>query len=309
MNVAPSRIARLRAWEVSREAFRAAALAALASLYLVITTGAIVRLTASGLGCDNWPRCGDTPFPEKGGHAFIEFGNRVVALFAIGFTLVSWLAARRVPGLPRRVSLLALAIFVGTVAQIPLGGLTVIFDLHPLLVMSHFLLAMVVLACAVVVAVEAHAEVVGDAEPIGPPWLRGAGLALVASCLVLVVAGAFATAAGPHPGGSDISRLGEPLRSVRIHGVFTIIFAVSFLAVLVFLERRRPRLSRIADGALGLLGVLVAQIAVGEIQYRTDLPWWLVLVHVALAAAVWAGTVALVTILWRPPVSFLKPAT
>jgi heme a synthase len=308
MNVAPSRIARLRAWEVSREAFRAAALAALASLYLVITTGAIVRLTASGLGCENWPKCGDTPFPEKGGHAFIEFGNRVVALCAIGFTLVSWLAARRVVGLSRRVSLLALAIFIGTVAQIPLGGLTVIFNLHPLLVMSHFLLAMAVLAGATVAALEAHRKVVGGAAPIGPRWLRFAGLVLAGSCFLLVVAGSFATAAGPHPGGSDISRLGEPLRSVRVHGVFTILFGLSFLALLVFLERRRPTLSRVADGALCLLGVLILQIAVGEVQYRSDLPWWLVLVHVALAAAVWAGTVALVTVLWRPPLSLVKSA-
>jgi cytochrome c oxidase assembly protein subunit 15 len=309
VNVAPSRIARLRAVEVAPETFRTASLAALASLYLVITTGAVVRLTASGLGCDNWPRCGNAPFPEKGGHAFIEFGNRVVALFAIGFTLISWLAARRVHGLPRRLVVLALAVFLGTVAQIPLGGLTVIFNLNPLLVMAHFLLAMLVLACAVLVVVGAHANVVGEGEAIGPRWLRRAGLVLVISCFVLVTAGAFATAAGPHPGGSDISRIGEPLRSVRVHGVFTILFAVSFLAVLVFLERGRPRLARIADAGLGLLALLIVQIAVGEIQYRTDLPWWLVLVHVSLAAAVWAGTVALVAVLWRPPVSLVRPAT
>jgi heme A synthase len=94
-----------------------------------------------------------------------------------------------------------------------------------------------------------------------------------------------------------------------VHGVFTILFAVSFLAVLVFLERGRPRLARIADAGLGLLALLIVQIAVGEIQYRTDLPWWLVLVHVSLAAAVWAGTVALVAVLWRPPVSLVRPAT
>jgi cytochrome c oxidase assembly protein subunit 15 len=308
MNVAPGRIARLRAAEVAPETFRALALASLGALYVVITTGAVVRLTASGLGCDNWPRCGDTPFPEQGSHAFIEFGNRVVAVFAIGFTLLSWLAARRVHGLPPRITLLALAVFLATVAQIPLGGLTVIFDLHPLLVMAHFLLAMVVVGCATVVALRAHGHVVGEAEPVGPRWVRGAGLGLAVSCFVLVVAGAFATAAGPHPGGSDISRLGEPLRSVRIHGLFTIIFGVSFLALLVFLERNRRRLSRIADAALVLLGVLILQIAVGELQYRTDLPWWLVLVHVALAAAVWGGTVALAAILWRPPVSLVRPA-
>ena len=68
------------------------------TLWVVVTSGAVVRLTASGLGCDNWPRCGDTPFPEKGGHAAIEFGNRMVALVGIVLALITWLAARRVRG-------------------------------------------------------------------------------------------------------------------------------------------------------------------------------------------------------------------
>ncbi|MBI4172061.1 MAG: COX15/CtaA family protein, partial [Actinobacteria bacterium] len=149
-----SLLARARAREVSAARFLRLALLSLAALYLVVTTGAVVRLTASGLGCDNWPRCGDTPFPEKGGHALIEFSNRVVALGAIGCALVAWLASRRVAGLPRWTRRVALAVFLGTVAQIPLGGLTVIFELHPLLVMAHFLLALVVVAAAVVVTLE-----------------------------------------------------------------------------------------------------------------------------------------------------------
>src|SRR5438876_2351665 len=128
-------LARVREREVSSARFLRAATVAAASLVLVVTTGAVVRLTASGLGCDNWPRCGSTPFPEKGGHAFIEFGNRVIAFGSIVMTLLTWLAARRVSTLPVWVRRLALAVWLGTVAQIPLGGITVIFDLHPLLVM------------------------------------------------------------------------------------------------------------------------------------------------------------------------------
>ena len=101
------------------------------ALGLVVTSGAFVRLTGSGLGCDNWPRCGDTPFPAKDFHAMVEFGNRVVALVGILAALVTWLASRRVEGLDRWVRLTSLAAFLGTVAQIPLGGITVILDLHP----------------------------------------------------------------------------------------------------------------------------------------------------------------------------------
>ena len=50
-----------------------------------------------------------------------------------------------------------------------------------------------------------------------------------------------------------------------------------------------------------LLGLLVAQAILGEIQYRSALPWGLVLVHVALAAAIWGSSLALAWVLWRPP--------
>lgn len=308
MHVESTRLGRLRALEVTPRLFRGTALAALVAIYVVVTTGAVVRLTASGLGCDNWPRCGDTPFPEKGGHAFIEFGNRMVALVTIGFTLAVWLAARRVPGLPRRMELLALGMFLGNVAQIPLGGLTVVFDLHPLLVMAHFLLALLVLAAAVVLAIEAEVLVRGNAMPVLPRELRSAGVVLLSAAFVLVVTGAFATAAGPHPGGSDVHRLGSPVRSVYVHAGATAVFGCAFLLLLGNLAARRREAPGIFAVALALVALLAAQVAVGETQYHTDLPWGLVLVHVSLAAAVWAATVGLARLLWRPPASFLRSA-
>jgi cytochrome c oxidase assembly protein subunit 15 len=309
VNVASSRLERLRGIEISPTLFRNTAILTVVGLYLVVTTGAVVRLTASGLGCDNWPRCGSTPFPEKGGHAYIEFGNRVVAFCGIVATLVTWLAARRTERLSPWVSKLALAVFLGAVAQIPLGGLTVIFHLQPLLVMAHFLLAIVVLGGAVVVALESYRLTAGAGAPVGPSWLRRAGLVLAAACFVLVVTGAFSTAAGPHPGGSDVHRLGRALTSTRIHGVTTLVFGISFLLLLSWLQQRRHELPRVANAALGLLGLLVVQIAVGEVQYHTALPWWLVLIHVSTAAGVWAGTVAFVVLLFRPPASFSRPGT
>jgi cytochrome c oxidase assembly protein subunit 15 len=308
VHVESTRLGRLRALEVTPRLFRGTALAALAAIYVVVTTGAVVRLTASGLGCDNWPRCGNTPFPEQGGHAFIEFGNRVVALVTIGFTLAAWLAARRVPGLSRRMQLLALAMFLGNVLQIPLGGLTVVFHLYPLLVMAHFLLALLVLGAAVVLAVEAETLVHGDAAPLLPLELRWAGLALLAAGFVLIVTGAFATAAGPHPGGSDVHRLGSPLRSVYVHAGATAVFGCAFLLLLGNLAARRREAPGIFTFALALAALLAAQVTVGETQYHTDLPWGLVLIHVSLAAAVWAVTVGLARLLWRPPASFVRPA-
>jgi cytochrome c oxidase assembly protein subunit 15 len=285
------------------------AVASLGALFVVVTSGAFVRLTASGLGCDNWPRCGDKPFPEQGFHAFVEFGNRMVALVGIVMTLVAWLASRRVAGLPRWVRLTALAAFLGTVAQIPLGGITVILELHPVAVMSHFLLALVVVALAVVVALEAWTHARGGGAPVGPRWWRLAATVGVPACLALVVTGAVATASGPHSGGEDIRRLGVVVTdAVYVHVRATAVYGIGLLLVGAWLLRHRGRVPGIARLGALLLAVLLVQMAVGEIQYRNALPWGLVLVHVFLGATIWTLTVAIVHTLWRPPLPLLSPA-
>jgi cytochrome c oxidase assembly protein subunit 15 len=287
---------------VSARRFVQLAAAAVFTLWVVVTSGAVVRLTASGLGCDNWPRCGDKPYPERGGHAAIEFGNRLVALVGIALTVVVWLAARRVDGLPRWVRTLALATALGTVAQIPLGGITVLLGLNPIAVMSHFLLALVVLAGAVVVAVEAWSHSSGLARPAGPSWLRTVAAIGVATCAVLVVTGTVTTASGPHSGGQDIRRLGLGITdTVYVHVRATAVFGIGFLVVGFFLWRLRRELPGIACAGLVLFAVLLVQMAVGEIQYRNALPWWLVVIHVSLAATIWTLTVAIAYALHRPP--------
>jgi cytochrome c oxidase assembly protein subunit 15 len=301
VSVQTSALRRARARELSPAAFLRLAAAAAIALYVIIVSGAVVRLTASGLGCESWPGCqAGAFFPESDYHGWVEFGNRGVALFPIALTLLAWLGARRTPGLPPWVTRLALATFLGTIAQAPLGLITIVSDLHPLLVLSHFLLALVVLAGGIVVLLAAWELARGSGEPVIPRAVRWAGLVLAGACLVLVVTGTLATAAGPHSGGADIRRFGNLMDAVYVHVRATAVFGVAFLVVLGTLarERRRARLPFLV--ALGVLAGLLVQMAVGEIQWRSSLPWGVVLVHVALAAAVWAGTVALVTLLWRP---------
>lgn len=292
--------------EITPRRFVQVAGVAVLTLWVVVTSGAVVRLTASGLGCDNWPQCGDRPFPEKGGHAAIEFGNRMVALCGILLTLLTWLASRRVDALPRWVRTVALVTALGTIAQIPLGGITVLLDLNPIAVMSHFLLALLVLAGAVVVGLEAWTQRRGLAAAVGPPWLRLVALVVVVACAVLVVTGTVATASGPHSGGSDIPRLGFGVTdAVYVHVRATAVFGIGLLVVGLFLWRRRREHPAVAHLAAVLLGVLLVQMAVGEIQYRNALPWWLVVIHVSLAATIWTLTVAVAYVLHRPPAPLL----
>jgi cytochrome c oxidase assembly protein subunit 15 len=274
-----------------------------------VTSGAFVRLTGSGLGCENWPSCGDKPYPEQGYHAFIEFGNRMIALVGIVLTLVTWLASRRVDGLSPTARLAALGAFLVAAAQIPMGGITIALDLHPLAVMTHFLLGLAVVGLAVIVVLEAWSLVAGLAAPVGARWLRQlvSWIGLPA-CAVLVVTGAVATASGPHPGSSDgVERIGVAItETVYVHVRVAAAFGIGVLVVGWFLWRLRasyPGVVRLWDL---LLVALVAQAILGEVQYRNALPWGLVLVHVSLAAMIWALSLALAYVLWRPPSALIR---
>jgi cytochrome c oxidase assembly protein subunit 15 len=132
-----------------------------------------------------------------------------------------------------------------------------------------------------------------------------AGLPL---CVALVVTGAVATASGPHPGANeDVKRLGlEIADAVYVHVRVAAVFGIGALVVGWFLWRVRrayPGLLRV----WGLLvAALVAQAILGEVQYRNALPWGLVLVHVSLAATIWALSLALAYALWRPPAALAR---
>ena len=221
-------------------------------------------------------------------------------------TLVAWLAARRTPGLLRGDRSLALWVFLGTLAQAPLGLITVKLHLHPLIVMTHLLLSAVVLAGGVVLLVEALRLELGTVPPLVPRRLRRIGLVFAGAAGVLVVSGTFATAAGPHSGGQDVKRFGTFWTSLQVHAYIVAVFAAAFVWLLAALWSRRERSPRLFRLALVLAGLLAVQIVVGEVQYRTHLPWGLVLVHVFLAALVWAAIVGLVTLLYRP-IAWLRP--
>jgi cytochrome c oxidase assembly protein subunit 15 len=284
--------ARLRSLDVSPARFRQLAVATAVMLVVIVATGATVRLTASGLGCEHWPGCqpGD-PFPKKGYHSYVEFSNRIVAFLTILVTLVTAVASHFVD-VSSRVRWLAWGVFAGTLGQAPLGALTVYFHLNPWLVITHLLLSLVVLAGGVLLAL----EVFRRPSPAAPPFVRWGSLVPLVALGVLVVSGTIVTGSGPHPGGADVRRLASFQPAIWLHVRATAVFGLTFLALLIWAWRQRGWALR---GCLVVLGLLLVQMTVGEIQYRTKLPWWLVLLHVTLAATVWGAAVALVASLWR----------
>ncbi|HSB38539.1 MAG TPA: COX15/CtaA family protein [Gaiellaceae bacterium] len=305
-------LGRLRRLELSPARFLQLTLVSLGALWLIVLTGAAVRVTDSGLGCRHWPGCeAGHPLPAKDYHAFIEFGNRVIGGVVIVLVLLTAVSARFVPGLSRRGRRLALWVFVGTLAQAPLGYLAVNTDLHWPVVAAHLLLSMAVIAGAVVLALEALRLRSGSAEDALPREVPRAGLAVVLAGAVLLVTGTLATAGGPHSGGGaeHVDRLWrlEPL--IYIHASAVAVFGIGLVFLLGYLAAQRARWPRVFTLGLALFGLLLVQMALGEVQYRTHLPWPLVLVHVGVAAAVWGLLVGFVTVLWRPPAAFARSRT
>jgi heme a synthase len=297
-------ITRVHRFELSAAQFLRLALASVAALWLIVVTGAAVRLTDSGLGCRHWPGCEKGhPLPAKDYHAYIEFGNRVIGGVTIVVVLLTALAAWRTPALSREARRLALAVFVGTLAQAPLGYLAVKTDLRWPVVAAHLLLSMAVLAGVVVLVLETYATVVGRAEPVVPLELRRLALVVAGAALALLVTGTLATAGGPHSGGGaeHVDRLWRLQPLIYVHAGAVAVFGLGLVFLLGYLAARRERAPRLFAFGAAVLGLLVVQMILGEIQYRTHLPWPLVLAHVGLAGAVWALLAAFVTVLWRPP--------
>jgi heme a synthase len=282
--------------------YRRVAFFTLASLTLIVLTGAAVRLTDSGLGCPNWPRCYGGTLPPLSGHALIEFGNRALSGVVGVLTVVATVLAFTRRPFRRDLAMLAVILPVGVLAQAVLGGFTVREHLAPGFVMGHFSLSMLILIAAVALAW--RARWIG---PHPPPRPRTADRLTVWSVRALtplagltIFAGTAATAAGPHSGGFSGQRIhrltfegaNTLMWVIHRHATIAALFGVAVIAV--WLLRRHRGASADALEPLTVLGVLVAaQGLVGSVQYELQLPADMVWVHVGLAtfswlAALWA---------------------
>jgi cytochrome c oxidase assembly protein subunit 15 len=216
----------------------------------------------------------------------VEFVNRTITGLVSVLVILAVLGSlvRR----PRRPDLvwLSAGLVAGVVGQIVLGGLTVLFKLRPGFVMSHFLLSMVLLADAVVLHHRAGRPA-GPTKPVVGRDLLALGRLEVAAAGLVIFLGTVVTSSGPHGGDEHAERLPFLLTDVaRLHGIAVTLFLVVTLVTLWRLRQAGAPPELFGRGEI-LLAVLVAQGALGYLQYFTGVPAVLVGFHIAGAAAVW----------------------
>lgn len=251
--------------------------ASLVANMVIIITGAVVRLTGSGLGCPTWPECYEgsyTPHPEAGIQGIIEFGNRLITFVLIIVALGAFISAWRNRGAFTKLWWLTLGIGLGIPLQGVVGGITVLLDLNPWVVSLHLLLSVAL----IVLAVWALAIARGTPADAVAPGARMLVIWTFALAIVAIWIGTIVTGAGPHAGDINAPRNGLTILTVaKIHSASAWLLTLSTIACVAVL--RRGRHVRSTRTAWVLLAAVALQGVIGYIQYFTGLPIGVVILH------------------------------
>ncbi len=259
---------------------------------VIVVTGGAVRVTGSGLGCPTWPECIDgsiTPTPELAGHGVIEFANRLLTFALAVIAIATVVAVFR--SVRRDLRRLAVIGFLGIPAQALLGGVTVLTGLNPWTVAAHFLVSSVLVAVATTLWLRSREPGVG--QLVVRPALTALTTGIAVAVAAVLVLGTIVTGSGPHSGDPDAGRTGLSAEQMSQLHADVVFLLVGLLIGLVVALRATDAPGRVRRAARDLVVVVLAQGVVGFVQYFTDLPVVLVLVHMAGAVLVTAYTARL----------------
>lgn len=279
-------------WNPSPIAMRRCALAAVLANVGIALTGAIVRITNSGLGCPNWPRCtGDSLVPmhnpvHPAVNMAIEFGNRMLVIAVFVTVVLCLVVAIRMRPRRRDLVLLAAALPLGVLLQAVIGGLTVWYKLTPGWVTAHFLGSAIMIALTCCLHIRASE---GDAPPrrVVRPELHLVAWAQVVALAAVLIAGTVVTGTGPHAGDASAARYPFRLDQVA-HVHATLVWLTIGLTLTLVVGLKVTDAHRMVQvRARQVLALEVAQGLIGYIQYFTGVPAPLVALHVLGACLLW----------------------
>jgi len=288
----------LKRIQISPERYAQVTLIALIALIVIVFTGSAVRLTASGLGCPDWPKCYGGYIAPAEINAWIEYGNRLLTGF-VGLAVIaaSLLAFFRKP-YRWHLALFGGLLPLGVIGQVVLGAFVVKYHLSPQLVIGHFLLSMILIDAAFALFWCSRYDV-GERRFSTDSFGVWAVRALIPIGQFTIFLGTITTASGPHPGDHNeelvhrfVFKGTDTLEWIaQRHATMAVIFAISVLVV-IFILRRQGGDRRAIKPLIVVFGTICLQIALGITQWLLELPAILVWFHVAIATLLW------VAVLW-----------
>lgn len=273
---------------------RAMAWATLVVQIFIVVTGGAVRLTASGLGCPEWPTCDGSSIvntPEMGIHGVIEFANRLLTFVLVIVAIVAFLSVWRIRKARRDLFWLTLLIGLGIPAQAVIGGISVWTKLNPYIVGLHFVVSIALVVLSTIYVLRVRVSEPAPAQFVAP-IIRAAAWVMAALQMITITLGILTTGSGPHAGDAEAPRNGlSTYLMEHLHSYPA--YSALFFAIVLLVLSALAHLSHLRRATTLLLLVNAAQIVVGIAQSRSGLPPLLVGTHMFLACLV-AAAVTLV---------------
>ena len=253
----------------------------------IIVTGAIVRLTGSGLGCPTWPDCAPGSLipvagQVEGFHKYIEFGNRTLTFLVLAISIALFVFS--LLNEKRNIIVWSFLPLIGTLLQAVLGGITVLTGLHPLTVMAHFLLSIILVGVSVKIYDYFNNQRTFKALPkIVDNYVKIVTLV----GLAVIILGTITTGSGPHSGDEIAARFDLDIRVIAwLHADSVLLFVglIVGLLVITIINKESKHIYKITRT---LFIICLVQGFIGYAQWSNGLPWILVSFHVIGAVITW----------------------
>ena len=272
----------------------------------IIVTGAIVRLTGSGLGCPTWPDC--TPgslIPVagqvEGFHKYIEFGNRTLTFLVLAISIALFVFS--LMNEKRNIILWSFLPLIGTLLQAVLGGITVLTGLNPFTVMAHFLLSIILVGISVKIYSYFNGQRISKSLPkIVDNYVKIVTLVGFA----VITLGTITTGSGPHSGDEIAARFNLDLRVIAWLHADTVLLFIGLIIGLLVITKLNSESNHLYKTTRTLFIICLLQGFIGYVQWFNDLPWLLVSLHVIGAVITWIAIANLALFSSNPVLKRLK---
>ena len=272
----------------------------------IIVTGAIVRLTGSGLGCPTWPDC--TPgslIPVagqvEGFHKYIEFGNRTLTFLVLAISIALFVFS--LINEKRNIILWSFLPLIGTLLQAVLGGITVLTGLNPFTVMAHFLLSIILVGISVKIYDYFNDQRISKSLPkIVDNYVKIVTLVGFA----VITLGTVTTGSGPHSGDEIAARFNLDLRVIAWLHADTVLLFIGLIIGLLVITKLNSESNHLYKTTRTLFIICLLQGFIGYVQWFNDLPWVLVSLHVIGAVITWIAIANLALFSSNPVLKRLK---